>query len=159
MTMPEGSAEEPEIVLWGSESKPFHVVSSTARPSKRLAPEFGRFKTVVVSSAIGPYSITPGAQQLFPRSLRRNEGRFRVVASAVAQTVTDGVIISSKEAITSGVAAIGSSGGYYPIGTSDIYKGQGELWVCQAPGNSAIVYVTIEDCQYASDPESFRETQ
>src|ERR1700752_2934373 len=117
MTMPEGSAEEPDVMITGMESVPVHVVSTDAKPGKSIAPEFGRWRTVLVANVVGPNSITPGAQRLFNRSLRRHRGHIIVNATVAGQPVTDGVLIGSREEITSGQAAIpGQLGGYLQVG-------------------------------------------
>jgi hypothetical protein len=160
MTMPQGSTEEPETVFTGLESVPVHVVSTDAKPGKSIAPEFGQWKTVIVSSALGPVSTTPGAQRLLNRSLRRHEARIVVNASIVAQTVTDGVIIGPPAIINSGnPAAIGTMAGFLQVGDSITYKSQQELWVAYPASNAAPVIVTALDMQYASDPESYREEE
>lgn len=158
MTMPEGSTEEPDVTVVGRESIPVHVVSTDAKPQKALAPEFARFHTYLVTSAVGMTSTTPGAQRILNRSLRRYEARIIVNATTAAQPIPDGVIIGGRDEINSGrPAAVGDMGGYLQIGDSMTYKGQGELWVAFPVGNTAAVFVTVLDMQYASDPESWRE--
>lgn len=158
MTMPWGAAEEPDVIETGVESVPVHVVSTDAKPGKSLAPEFGRWRTITVANVVGPNSITPGAQRLFNRSLRRHRGHIIVNATVAAQPVTDGVLVGSREEISSGQPAIpGQLGGYLQIGDSIRWEAQSELWVCYPSTNTSPVYVTICDEQYASDAGSWRE--
>lgn len=149
MTMPWGSTEEPDVIETMPESVPVHVVSSDA--PKRIAPEFGQWRTVIVSNVIGAYSATPGAQRLLNRSQRRRRAHIIVNSSVAAQNVQDGIIVGSREAIISGQAAtIGGIGGYLQIGDSLTYEAQQELWVCYPVSNTATVYVTVCDEVYAS---------
>lgn len=156
MTMPLGSTEEPTVKFTERESIPVHVVSTTARPGKNIAPEFGRFRTVTVTPTSGP-------QRLVARSLRRHETRIIVNAGIVNQPVIEGVLVGGRDEINAGnPAAIGTGGmgGYLQIGDNVTYKAQGELWViAPTPANTGVVYVTVLDTQYASDPESFREEE
>lgn len=158
MTMPQGSTEEPFINEVGRESIPVHVVSTTARPSKNIGTEFGRWQTVTVSNTAGAFSATPGSMRLLSRSLRRKRANIFVIPTVAGQPTTDGVIVGSREEINSGVPATpGFLGGFLPIGTSVRYEVQQELWVCFPSTNTDSVYVTTCDELYASDPESFRE--
>jgi hypothetical protein len=72
MTMPLGSTEEPETIMTERQSVPVHVVSSDSKPSKSIAPEFGRWRTFIVGPAVGQDSATPGARRLCNRSLQRH---------------------------------------------------------------------------------------
>lgn len=151
MTMPLGSAEEPSVVFSQRESIPVHVVSTSAKPEKSIGPEFGQFRTVIVTPTSGP-------QRLLNRSLRRHEARLIVNGSAVNQPTIEGVLIGAPNVINSGnPAAIGTLGGYLQLGDNLTYKSQQEQWVVPVAGNTATVYVTVVDQQYASNPESFRE--
>lgn len=79
---------------------------------------------------------------------------------ATAQSANDGVIVGSREEITSGQpAVIGSLGGFLDIGTSIPYEAQAELWVCFPASNTGTVIVSVCDEVYASDPESYKEHQ
>jgi hypothetical protein len=153
--MPWGSTEEPTETLVGTQSVPIHVVSSSLKPGKPIAAEFGRTRTIIVANVVGAYSTTPGAQRVLNRSLRRWEARIQVTASIPAQAVTDGVLFGSQEEIASGQpAAIGSLGGFYAIGQSLVWKAQSALWVCYPASNANTVYVTVADFQWASAPYS-----
>jgi hypothetical protein len=81
VTMPWGSTEEPTTTMTGRESIPVHVVSTDAKPGKTIAPEFARWRTFLISNTVGPNSITPGAQRILNRSLRRHEARIIVNGS------------------------------------------------------------------------------
>jgi hypothetical protein len=158
MTMPLGSAEEPDVIETGTESIPVHVVSSDAKPGKSIGTEFGRWRTFIVSNVIGPYSITPGAQRLLNRSLRRHRAHIIVNGTVVAQPSIDGVIVGNREEITGGMAAVpGQLGGYLQIGDNVRWEVQQELWVCYPATNTDAVYVTVCDEIYASDPDAWRE--
>jgi hypothetical protein len=158
MTMPYGSTEEPDIEKIGMQSVPIHVVSSSLKPGKPIGAEFGQTRTIIVANAVGPNSVTPGAQRVLNRSLRRYEARISVLPTIVAQTVTDGAIFGAPGLIQSGAAAvIGSLGGFLPIGKDLVWKSQAELWVCYPASNAASVLVTVHDFQWASDPEAFKE--
>jgi hypothetical protein len=88
MTMPWGSTEEPTVVETEFQSVPVHVVSTSAKPGKQIGTEFGRWRTFVVSNAVGQNSVTPGAQRLLNRSLRRKRAHIIVngsVGGGVAQ--------------------------------------------------------------------------
>jgi hypothetical protein len=160
MTMPWGSTEEPEVVEVGHQSIPVHVVSSDAKPGKSLAAEFGRWRTILVSNTVGPASITPGAQRIASRSLRRHRVHIIVNSTVVAQPTIDGVIVGSREEISSGSPAIpGQLGGYLQIGDSVRWEVQAELWVCYPTTNTNPVYVTVCDEVYASDPEAYLENE
>jgi hypothetical protein len=160
MTMPLGSTEEPTVTFTERESIPVHVVSTDAKPGKSVAAEFAHFKTYLVSNTTGATSATPGAQRILNRSLRRHEARIIINATTAAQPIPDGVIIGRRDEINTGnPATIGTMGGYLQIGDNMTYKGQGEVWVAFPVGNTAPVYVTVLDIQYASDPESWREDQ
>lgn len=247
MTMPQGSTEEPDVMLIGQQSVPVHVASSAMRPGKPIGTEFGQTRTVVVNSTVGPNSVTPGAQRILNRSLRRYEARLSVISGGQvlvnnptpsqpavpatgvaqennnsypvqvvisangatitnvsvngvtvgtsagtyvvpadgsisiaysvavptwvwsnangtsglqAQPATDGAIFGAPSLIQSGAAAaIGSLGGFLPIGKDLVWKSQAELWVCYPASNVGPVFVTVHDFQWASDPESFRENQ
>lgn len=82
MTMPWGSAEEPEVEASGPVSVPVHVVSSEAPPSKAIGPEFGRWRAFLITSAVGQDTATPGAKRLLNRSLRRHRALVVVSPSA-----------------------------------------------------------------------------
>lgn len=158
MSMPYGSTEEPEVEIAGERSIPVHVVSTGAKSEKSIGAEYGRWRTLVVSNVIGQSSITPGAQRLLNRSLRRHRALILVQPSIVAQAVLDGVLIGGREEITSGQPAVpGNLGGYLQIGTSLRYEAQSELWVCYPSTNTNTVYVSVCDEVYASNPESWRE--
>ncbi len=152
MTMPHGSTEEPSDAQFTMpESVPVHVVSSGEPGQKSVAPEFGRWRTVVVSNTVGADSATPGAQRLANRSKRRHRMHIIVAASVAAQPVIDGVIVGSREEIASGQPVVpGRLGGYLPIGTSVRWEAQAELWVCYPSTNTSPVYVSICDEVYAS---------
>jgi hypothetical protein len=156
MTMPQGSTEEPDdVVFTMPESIPVHVASSDVRLEKSISPEFGRWRTIIVSNVVGPLSATPGAQRLVNRSRRRHRTRIVVNASVVNQPVIDGVIIGSRDEITSGLPAVpGQLGGYLQIGDDVPYEAQAELYVCYPSTNTNSVYVTVCDEVYASSPES-----
>ena len=157
MTMPEGSTET-EVDFYGSQSRPIHVISTNAKPGKAIAAEFGQWNTVVVANVQGPLSVTPGAQRLINRSLRRHRTHIIVSATVAGQPVTDGVIIGSPGQIASGMPAIpGQLGGFLPIGISVRWEVQQELWVCFPQTNTDSVFVTTCDEQYASDPDSARK--
>jgi hypothetical protein len=240
MTMPWGSTEEPEVTEIGQQSIPVHVVSSEARPSKSAATEVGRFRTLLISSAVNSQSITPGAQRLINRNLRRHTCHILVnsagpvvttsapsqpavpatgvaqqnvnaypvsvainangatitnvsvngvtvgtsagtyivpaygsisIAYSVAvptwvwsgiptsgpQPITDGVILGSREEITSGMPATpGTLAGYMQIGDNLRYAVQQELWVAYPSTNAGPVYVTICDQLYSSDPDEYK---
>lgn len=158
--MPYGSAEEPDIELVEAPAFAVRVVSSDAKPGKAVAPEFARWRTILVSNVQGPNSITSGAQRLFNRSLRRHRGHIFVLPTITAQTSTDGVILGSREEIASGQPAVpGQLGGFLPIGVSVRWEGQAELWVCYPSTNAAAVYVTTCDEQYASDSEAYKGSE
>lgn len=160
MTIPIGAAEEPDTMMVGRSSIPVHVVSSDAKPGKQLAAEFGRWRTVLVSSAVGPISITPGAARLANRSLRRKRLHIIVNASVINQPSIDGVIVGSREEINAGMPAVpGQLGGYLQIGDSVRWECQAELWVCYPSTNVNPVYVTVCDEQFASDPEAYLENE
>lgn len=164
MTMPYGSTEEPMETLVGTQSVPIHVASSDLKPGKPIGTEFGRTHTFIVANIVGNSSITPGAQRILNRSIRRYEARISVIASIIAQTVTDGAIFGSRDEINAGgqggvagsSAQIGLMGGYLPIGKDLVWKSQQELWVCYPFTNAATVYVTVTDYQWASDPDEFK---
>lgn len=90
MTMPWGSAEEPMHEEVGLQSVPIHVASSALKPGKPLGTEFGQTRTIIVANVVGPYSVTPGAQRVVPRSLRRSEARISVLSGGNV-TTTPGV--------------------------------------------------------------------
>jgi hypothetical protein len=153
-TLPYGAVEEADAVLTERRAFPVHVVSSSAKPVKPIGTEYGQFRTVVVANTVGQDSATPGAKRLLNRNLRRRRAHIIVSPSVVAQAVTDGVIIGSREAIASGLPmTIGNVGGYLPIGTSMRYECQAEVWVSFPVSNTNTVYVTVCDEVYASDPE------
>lgn len=82
---------------------------------------------------------------------------FGQSASVAAQSLTDGVIIGSREEICSGQPMTpGNIGGYLQIGDSYRIETQAEMWVAYPVTNSAPVYVTVCDEVYASDPDSHR---
>jgi len=96
-TMVYGSAEEPDDAQFSmAESIPVHVVSSGQR--KSIAPEFGRWRTVIVSNVAGAYSVTPGAQRLCNRSQRRKRLHIIVngsVGGPVSQSAEgSGVVVN-----------------------------------------------------------------
>jgi hypothetical protein len=150
MTMPQDTTEEPDVQIIGYVSHAPRV-QSTGRGPAGLATEFGRWRTVIVSSAVGPYSITPGAQRLCNRNLNRHRLLIAVQPSIAAQNVLDGVLVGSKEEICSGQpATIGAFGGYLPIGTQLRWEVQSELWVCYLSTNANPVYVTVCDEVFAA---------
>jgi hypothetical protein len=160
MTMPQGSTEEPQVVLTEREAVPVHVVSTSAKPGKTAPPEFGQFKTYVVSNTVNATSVTPGAQRIISRSLRRHRCNILINATVTGQPSTDGVIIGSRDEINSGnPMVIGSVGGYLQIGDNVRYEAQRELWVAYPASNTDAVYVTVCDELYASDPDAWREEQ
>jgi hypothetical protein len=78
MTMPWGSTEEPDVQITEQESIAVRVVSSDAKPGKSIGTEFGRWRTLLVTSALGNDSATPGARRLLNRSLRRHRAHILV---------------------------------------------------------------------------------
>jgi len=158
VTMPYGSAEEPSVTEMQLGTVPVHVVSTNAKPGKSIGTEFGRWRTVVVSNTVNQNSVTPGAQRLLNRSLRRHRAHIIINATVIAQPTIDGVIIGSREEITSGQPATpGLLGGYLQIGDNVRWEVQSELWVCYPTTNTDAVYVTVCDEVYASDAESWKE--
>jgi hypothetical protein len=158
MTMPQGSAEEPDVILTEEPTIPVRVVSTDAKPGKAIAAEFGRWRTFLVQNVTGSVSVTPGAQRLINRSLRRHRCHIVVTATVANQPTTDGIIIGSREEINSGNPAVpGQLAGFLPIGVSVRYEAQAELWVCYPSTNTDPVFVTICDEVYASDPDSYKE--
>jgi hypothetical protein len=159
MTMPQGSTEEPTVIETMTQSIPVHVVSSDAKPGKTLAAEFGRPRTILVTNTVGAVSVTPGAQRLINRNLRRRRCHIIVNATVVAQPSIDGVMIGSREEINSGVPMVpGNVAGYLQIGDNLRYEAQPELWVAYPSTNTSPVYVTVIDEIYASDPEAYKES-
>jgi hypothetical protein len=79
--MPYGSTEEPDVEFTMEDSVAPAVESSGVRSGKSVAPEFGRWRTVVVSSAVGANSATPGAQRILNRSQRRHRGHIIVTST------------------------------------------------------------------------------
>jgi hypothetical protein len=160
MTMPWGSTEEPDVVEVGQQSIPVHVVSSAARPGKSIGTEFGRWRTFLVANVVGPTSITPGAQRLANRSLRRHRMHIIVNGTVVGQPSTDGVIIGNRDEINGGQPAIpGQLAGYLQIGDNVRWEVQQELWVCYPATNTDPVFVTICDEVYASDPDEWQSDE
>jgi hypothetical protein len=160
MTMPEGSTEEPMMALGTHPSRPIHVVNSSAKPGKSIGTEFGRWRTFLITNAVGPNSATPGAARLLNRSLRRHRAHIIVNATVAGQPVIDGVIVGGREEIASGSPAIpGQLGGYLQIGDSVRWECQQELWVCYPSTNTDPVYVTVCDEVYGSDPESYKDDE
>jgi hypothetical protein len=240
MTMPLGSAEEPMVNLYEPEVQRVHVVSSDARPGKTTAAEYGYIHTFVVSNQVGNTSVTPGAQRILNRSLRRSEARIYVassgnttstpspstpavpastvaqqntnaypvsvaisggtvtavfvngvqvgsgdgtyivpsygaisitysvaptwtwsgIATTGAQASTDGVMLGSRNDINTGVPMVpGGVAVFTPIGGNIVFKSQQELWAAFPAGNSASVYVTVVDFQYASDPMDWKRDE
>ena|ERR1700756_3531884 len=167
MTMPYGSAEEPSLMLTETESVPVHVVSTNAKPGKSIAPEFGRWRTFLIANVLGNDLSVPGAKRIANRSLRRHRLLVGVFATVAAQTVTDGVIVGSREEIAALIPGGNqpspsplttyTPGGYIPIGTSFRWEAQQELWAAYPVSNVASVIVTVCDEQYASDPDAWRE--
>ena len=106
MTMPYGSVEEPEETQFTAvQSVPVHVVSSEAKPGKALGTEFGRWRTFLVTSAVGQDSATPGARRLLNRSLRRHRAIIKVNASAASFSSTTTPSVAGFPSIaTSGTA-------------------------------------------------------
>lgn len=154
MTMPQGSAEEPDVTFVQEFSVPPLVVS-TAR--KGGAAEFGQWHSYLVANVQGPWSATPGAQRIANRNLRRKRLLIAIQPTIAAQPVLDGVIVGSREFITSGNAGVspfvgGCMGGYLPIGTSLRWEVQQELWACYPVSNANPVLVTVCDEAYASSP-------
>ena len=96
MTMPWGSTEEPTVMETGVDSIPVHVVSTDAKPGKSAAAEFGRWRTFTVANTVGPYSITPGAQRIASRSLRRH----RLLLKVNATVGNDGTSLSNSGSVT-----------------------------------------------------------
>ena len=156
--MPLGSTEEPTVEFTEEPSLAVRVVSSGK--TKPIGAEFGRWHTVLVSSAVGPISITPGAQRLCNRSLRRKRLLIVVSATVLDQPSLDGVIIGSSAEINSGNPATpGALAGYLPIGTSIRWECQQELWVCYPTTNTDPVFVTTCDEQYASEQPEWRGSE
>lgn len=151
MTMPWGATEEPNVEFAMEQSVAPIVVSSGAKSGKSLAAEFARWRTTIVSSALGADSATPGAKRLLNRNQRRHRAHIFIIPSIVAQPVTDGIILGGREEICAGVpAVIGSLAGFLPVGISVRWEGQGELWVCFPASNANPVIVTTCDEIYAS---------
>ena len=62
MTMPYGSAEEPTVIETEEPTVAVRVVSSGSRSSKTIGTEFGRWNTILVTSAVGAeFDYTGGA--------------------------------------------------------------------------------------------------
>lgn len=105
MTMPYGSTEEPETEFYLPQSVPVHVASSDVVSEKTVAPEFGRWRTFLITSALGADSATPGARRLLNRNLRRNRAIIKVSASAASFSSTSTPAVTNVPAIaTSGTA-------------------------------------------------------
>lgn len=161
MTMPWGSAEEPTAEIVGEESVAVRVVSTDARPEKSFAPEFGNWRTFVVSPAVGNDMATPGAVRIAQRSLRRHRLHIMVNSTVVNQPFIDGVIIGSRTDIEAALNAsnvlLYNPGGYIRQGTSLRWESQQELWACYPSSNTNAVLVSVCDEQYASDPNSGKD--
>jgi|SRR5215469_874169 len=84
MTMPIDTVEEPDVQIIGHVSVPPHTMSSDAKPGRGIAAEFGRWRTVLVSSTLGADTATPGAKRLANRNLNRHR-----LLAAVYSSVTN----------------------------------------------------------------------
>jgi hypothetical protein len=109
MTMPYGSTEEPDINIATVESVPVHVISSDAKPGKSIAPEFGRWRTFLVTNAVGQDIAVPGARRIAARSLRRH--RLLIKVNGSGQTINTTPTVTAVPAIaTSGTAVQNPNG-------------------------------------------------
>lgn len=119
MTMPYGSAEEPTVIETEEPTVAVRVVSSGSRSSKTIGTEFGRWNTILVTSAVGASSTTPGAQRLANRSLRRKRMRIFVNAASSGSTPNSGVSYASANGAVTSPAAGGvlATTGILPAGT------------------------------------------
>lgn len=75
------------------------------------------------------------------------------------QANTDGILLCNRDIANQAVnPSLGTglfyNGGYIPIGEDARYEAQQELWAVPLINNSALVYVSVLDEQYASDPWS-----
>lgn len=90
MTMPWGSAEEPNDLLTEIPSQPVHVVSWGTRPNRSVATEFGNWRTFLIANVVNSnISATPGAVRICNRNLRRRRARIVVNASTSATGTTE----------------------------------------------------------------------
>jgi hypothetical protein len=97
MTMPYGSAEEPNVMVTAMPSLPVHVASSDAKPGRSVAAEFGQWRTFLINSA----TLTQvGPVRLCNRSLRRH--RLQILVNSTGPVTTTPTV--------SGFPSIGSSG-------------------------------------------------
>lgn len=108
MTMPYGSTEEPDVEHVELASVPVHVVSSDAKPGRAPAPEFGRWRTVLVNTQIGQDSAVPGAKRLANRSLRRH--RILIAVSTTGPVTSTPVVTAVPNIATSGTAVQNPNG-------------------------------------------------
>jgi hypothetical protein len=161
MTMPWGSAEEPDDLLTELPTQPVHVVSSDARLSKAIGTEFGQWRTFLITNVVGTVSSTPGAVRLCTRSLRRRRLRIIVNSSQAGQSTQDGIIVGSSAFINSGIPMTPGNlgGGYLQIGDNVPYESQQELWAAYPTTNVGPVLVSVCDEVYASDPGEGRERE
>lgn len=122
MTMPYGAVEEPEVTYAMGETFPAHVVSSDLPGEKSVGTEFGYWRTLLVSSALGP-------QRMCSRSTRRKRllfgifptiggglsGQSASVTNTAAAPVVNGTVASLSAAV---LDAIYPSGGLWLINWS-----------------------------------------
>jgi hypothetical protein len=123
MTMPQGSAEEPTILLTEEPTVAVRVVSSGAMPSRSIGTEYGQWRTFLVANAVQANSVVPGAQRIIARSLRRKRCYIRVMAAAAASTPNNGVSYTSSNAPVTSPAAGGvlATTGIVSAGTYTVY--------------------------------------
>lgn len=102
--MPWQSTEEPDVEVVEHESIPVRVVSTDAKPGKSLAPEFGRWRTFLVTSAVGNDFAVPGARRIVSRSLRRYRVRMFVRSSGNITSTSTPTTTNVPSIVTSGTA-------------------------------------------------------
>ena len=162
MTMPYGSTEEPDVIETEKTSIPVRVVSTDAKPGKAIAPEFGRWRTFLVTSALGNDLAVPGARRIANRSLRRH--RIHIIINSSVTPVG-----SSPVTAASTFAAAASSTATLAAGASitgfDITVGQAAsantvpVTVTGATGGTLTYTMTIEGTGVAAPVLSIRFPQ
>lgn len=115
MTMPWGSTEEPDVVKEELASVPVHVVSTDAKPGRSPAPEFGRWRTFLITSQVGQDLAVPGGRRLANRSLRRHRilitvsssGPVTPAVTAVPSIATSGTAVQNPNGVPVSVTLAG----------------------------------------------------
>jgi hypothetical protein len=162
MTMPYGSAEEPNVTKVEHESVPVHVVSSDAKTGKAIAPEFARWRTFYVGNQASQDLAVPGAKRIANRSLRRHRLHIIVNGSGLNFTpnvtpvpaiTTSGTAVQNPNGVPVSVTLAGFTATQVFVNGILVGAGNG-TYIVPAYGSISVTFTVVGTTATAAIPTS-----